>query len=325
MRILLVPAVLILFSCSERTTPEGPANGNTPPEKPSWVAAEKPNSAAINTIIMGSVNNLYAATAGDGILISLENGINWDYLNAGLSDSIVECLAVDSSGIIWAGAQTDGLFRYSDSEKSWKSIPLFDQGVFSLGVGPNGRLFAATYYSIMHSDDEGHTWIPQTSANIEGPILDFLFTGGDTVFAGTLVNGIIRSGDGGENWNQTIVSQITIPSLIENNKGDLLAGSLTQGGFVSHDSGISWEIMGGGFGGGAYQFIKNSSDYIYCCQYQEGIYRSTDSGTTWKLVNLDLADLSVTTLCLDNEEHVIVGTYGGRIFRSNFSSTIHDL
>jgi ligand-binding sensor domain-containing protein len=322
---LFIPTVLILFSCSERSTPTGPVNGSKPPEKPSWIGAAKQDSAAINALIIGTGGKLYAATAGNGILISRDNGINWESFNAGLSDSIIECLAIDSSGIIWAGTHTKGLFRYSDSEKLWKSVSLYNQGVFSLGTGLHGRLFAATYHSIIHSDDEGHTWISQSSVNIDGQVLDFLFLESDTIFAGTLVNGIIRSDDNGEYWNQTVISQITIPSLIENNKGELLAGSLTQGGFISRNGGTTWEIMDGGFGGGAYQFIQNSSDYIYCCQYQEGIYRSTDSGFTWKLVNLDLTDLTVTSLCLDQEEHIIVGTYKGRIFRSNFSSTIHDL
>jgi hypothetical protein len=323
--ISFITAILIFFSCSERSTPTGPANGSKPPEKPSWVGATKQDSAAVNEIILGTGGNLYAATAGNGILISRDNGINWESFNAGLSDSIIECLVIDSSGIIWAGTHTKGLFRYSGSEKSWKSVSFFNQGVFSLGTGPPGRLFAATYHSIMHSDDGGHTWVPQSSGNIDGPVLDFLIPGNDMVFAGTLVNGIIRSNDSGENWSQTVISQITIPSLLESNKGELLAGSLTQGGFISRDRGTSWEIMDGGFGGGAYQFIQNSSDYIYYCQYQEGIYRSTDSGLTWNLVNLDLADLTATSLCLDQQEHIVVGTYDGRIFRSNFSSTIHDL
>ncbi len=325
LKILLLTSLFFIFSCSERTSPSEPGNGGLPPTPPSWVESQKPGNGAVNALLRDHAGNLYAATDGNGVIMSGDNGTSWKSWNAGLSDSVATCFTIDSSGTIWAGILPEGLYHYSDVGKSWKPLNSLKNGFWALGTGNDGTLFAATNYSILHSNDQGSTWLPQISPNFNGPVLDFLFQSNDSIFAGTLVSGIIQSDDGGNTWAQNIISQITIPALISNSRGDIIAGSLTQGGFISHDNGVSWELLQGGFGGGAYQFICNSINYIYYCQYGEGIYRSTDDGVTWMLMNLDLSDLSVTTLCLDANEHIIAGTFTGRLFRSNFSSTIKDL
>jgi photosystem II stability/assembly factor-like uncharacterized protein len=111
---------------------------------------------------------------------------------------------------------------------------------------------------------------------------------------------------------------MTILSLSQNQPGDILAGTLAQGGLRSHDGGETWENLKNGFGSMPYQFIRNSYGLMFCADYYEGVLFSPDDGTSWNRMNENLNDITVISLALDADEYLIAGTSRGKIFRTNY-------
>jgi len=61
-------------------------------------------------------------------------------------------------------------------------------------------------------------------------------------------------------------------------------------------------------------FAINSAGHIFAGYI--GVYRSTDNGKNWNIVNRGLTDLNVHALIIIRDGHIFAGTSGGRVFRS---------
>jgi photosystem II stability/assembly factor-like uncharacterized protein len=289
------------------------------------MTTQKPSTAAINSLVKCRNNLLYAATNGNGILRSTTAGENWEFYNDGLSDSIIQCLACDSSGNIFAGTFHQGLFIQPVGQTVWMQTDLTGKTIHSLGANPEGIIFAGSADTVYRSLDYGQSWENLSTNLINRPVICFLFFSGGHIFAGTYAQGIIYSNDSGLSWSPNIISQITIISLGSNAIDHILVGTLTQGGLISRDNGQSWDVLQNGFGQSAYQFLKNSEGFIFCAGIGDGIRRSIDNGQNWEKINANLTDLYVYSLVLDQEEYLLAGTETGRIYKSNYTSKQRDL
>ena len=316
---------LCVLNCSQRTEPTSPGADPSPTGSFSWITTHKPQTAAINKLIKSPDNNLYAATNGDGILRSTDTGENWEFYNNSLSDTLIQCLACDSAGNLFAGTLHQGLFIQSSGQSSWMQTDLTGTAIYSLGVNPEGTIFAATADTVYRSIDSGQTWESLPTNLIDRPVICFFFFPGGRIFAGTYARGIITSNDSGLSWSSNPISQITILSLGSNALSHILAGTMAQGGLISKDDGLNWDLLTNGFGESAYQFILNSQGYVFCAGLGDGIRRSLNHGEDWERINANLSDLYVYSLVLDQQEYLLAGTETGQIFKSNYSSRQREL
>lgn len=317
--------LLNLLDCSQRSEPTTPEDQPPPSGSFSWINAQKPPTAAINSLMKSRIDHLFAATNGDGILRSTDSGENWEFYNNGLSDSMIQCLACDSTGNIFAGTLHQGLFVQPVGQSAWIPTDLTGKTIYSLGVNPEGIIFASSADIVYRSTDSGQTWENLSTHLIDRPVICFLFFPGGHSFAGTYARGIIYSSDAGLSWSPNIISQITIISLGSNAINHILAGTLNQGGLISKDNGLSWNNLQNGFGESAYQFLTNSQDFIFCAGIGDGIRRSIDNGQSWGKINVNLSDLYVYSLALDHEEYLLAGTATGQIYKSNYTSRQREL
>jgi len=61
-----------------------------------------------------------------------------------------------------------------------------------------------------------------------------------------------------------------------------------------------------------------STAYWYAATSWDGVYRSTDDGLTWFLINTGLTDLSMSSIGLDETGNgVLAGTGYGGVYRSS--------
>ena len=161
---------------------------------------------------------LYAAT-GDGIARLDESGDAWT-VELSLEGTRAQCLALDPGDpeTVYAGLREGGVRRTTDGGRSWTDCALPEAGVFSVAVSPaDGAVYAGTEPSrLFRSDDRGESWreLEALLALPSRPTWSFpprpwtshvrwiapSPNDADLLLVGIELGGLMRSGDGGESW-----------------------------------------------------------------------------------------------------------------------------
>jgi hypothetical protein len=222
-----------------------------------------------------------------GILLFLGNKAHsqeyWGRLT-GFPGSYVHALAIDSSGRIFAGSLTGGMYRSTDDGVSWSQI--------------NSGL---TYKKI-HSIAINSTGI---------------------IFAGSDSGGIYRSSDGGNNWSSVGLFGKTVYSIAVKSVSEIFAGfgnpNIGGGGvYKSTNSGLSWDPVGSALINSVVNALTiNRNENIFAGTNGNGVYRTTDNGINW--IQLDLVGKSIVSLASKSDSMVFAGTYLEGIFISSNS------
>jgi photosystem II stability/assembly factor-like uncharacterized protein len=144
-----------------------------------WEIADLDSPAPQVTALAVSPNfakdgTLLAATVQDGILRSIDRGMNWTGWNFGLYDSNINALTFLDSQIVFAGTQS-GIFRSSNAGRSWRDLdfPMDLAPVVCLAISREGTIHAGTEAEGLHvSCDEGTTWERLIEGSVEQIHLD---------------------------------------------------------------------------------------------------------------------------------------------------------
>ncbi len=219
-----------------------------------------------------------------------------------------------------------GLFRSTDTGKSWTELPLH-QGyiiIYSIRYNPDGVLFIAVNDGIYRSYDEGNNF--EKVNNI--PVLNINFSPTGEIF-GTGWPLIIRSCDGGDNWDTLyyLPGNKYFADIDFGLNGELYAvggsfdGQNTGSGFHrSLDNGVTWENIGI-----TNQHLNdievNSNGDIIVAGEQSAFYTSVVGGTTWSV----LWSVSANDLQSDSYNHLFAAVNGyydkGCFFSENWGSS----
>lgn len=125
---------------------------------------------------------------GGGVYLSSYNGDNWT--NIGLEDFYLRSAAVDCTGNILAGSMghfytgQGGLYRYNRSIGEWDTL-LYYPEIHSIEINENNDIYLGYKFSgasdgggVMHSEDNGETWILDT-IGIDNSAVDEIIVGGN--------------------------------------------------------------------------------------------------------------------------------------------------
>ncbi len=142
-----------------------------------------------------------------------------------------------------------------------------------------------------------------------------LSVSGETLFAGTLNNGVYRSTNNGVNWTE-INNGITIKQVwaIEVLGNTIFAGTTSGGIFKSVDNGNTWTLSNTGIPATA--IIRAFAQFgtkLFATTNNSGVYISLDNGVTWAQHNSGITGLVARPL-LTTDTDLFVGV-GARIFR----------
>jgi photosystem II stability/assembly factor-like uncharacterized protein len=209
-----------------------------------------------------------------GVFVSEDGGRTWEVENLGLNSTSVESIVVDPNDPEIAVIETRGIsmpiggaiYKTINGGKSWQET--YPVGGYSMQY-INGTLYAATFYSILKSNDFGTTWntiysVPDFSMGAFRPIITAAtFTdNGRVIYLGlwypqptNLTSSfvtILRSTDGGLTFKTlfnltrptTTVDQILINQSNPNIIWALVDGGLTYPNiFITRDGGGSWSLL----------------------------------------------------------------------------------
>jgi photosystem II stability/assembly factor-like uncharacterized protein len=220
---------------------------------------------------------LYVATDGGGVVKSTDGGSTWAPINNGLIDLKVTSLAIDwfTPSRIYAGTENGGIFSSFDSGETWSApvgaTPItdirgivIDRNSCPANSPPCRGIYVASQTSGVWGSIDGGSTYTQINQSLPNPAVTAIAiypnliqdTTGSHLYIGTDGGGFFRRGTTEAQWNEATpglkaLTQEEIVSLAVNPQleSELYVG--TSGG----------EAGSGG----------------------SGIYKSTDSGTTFNL------------------------------------------
>jgi ligand-binding sensor domain-containing protein len=225
-----------------------------------WTAAAaQPADKHVRGLVIhpSTRSTLYAGTYGGGMYTSEDSGDAWSACaNTGLTNPNAVSLAIDPSGILYAGTE-GGIFTSADCS-TWSAVNTgltVDAATPPVAIAIDPTTPATLYAGldgagVWKSADSGGSWSAATTQPTNNRIKALVIEPGDStmLFAATYGGGVFTSADSGDNWaacaNTNLANQNVI-SLVSDASGKLYAGT-EAGVFVSADGCATWTAMNSG-------------------------------------------------------------------------------
>lgn len=285
---------------------------------------------------------LYAASEA-GIYRSLDSGATWSAASTGLTSTWVNTVAVDpqNPNTVYAGTY-GGLFRSTNGAGSWSLIsgglPPLSVEAFAFGPGAN-RYVGAFGAGVYRSTDGGTSWSSASSGLIATDITALALhpSNAAIMYAGIAGGQLLRSTNGGASWEKAMnglvyndnlpVPRINVLAINPQTPTTIYAGT-PAGPFKSTDGGTSWSSIDPGFL--FYVWVNSlvidpqnpANLYVgSSALFTDGVYRSTNAGSSWTWVTSGLDNTKVLALAIDPQTPTTIyaGTEGG-VYRSTNSA-----
>lgn len=262
-----------------------------------WVQLPPLTDFSIVRSFLSDGTTLYAATDGEGIFKTTDNGQTWTSVNTGLDTLMIQSLT-GSGNSIFAGTGNGKVFQSTNQGATWVAT----NGEFTpmpVSVLLNGPTLLAGSVGVSLSSNMGMTWSP--SLGIQSAIVSSLAVNGSTVYATIFNGGVARSTDGGLTWAtaNTGLNDLSTISFGVNGSSTFVSGAYF-GIFKTTDDGATWATANGGIDlGNRPAFFASAGSIIYLGG-EKVLYLSTDDGTTWKAVDGLPETLSVNAIAAHN-------------------------
>lgn len=246
--------------------------------------------------------------------------LNWEYSSQGLPANaspprLLSITAIVSqpnrfastSELIFAGTAGAGVYRSSDSGRTWAAV---NNGLASLTVNAlfveGINLYAGTTNGLFQSSNSGQSWerVP-IRVGIFGTSFITALAGGTVgnrtfLFVGSN-NGVFRSRNGGTTWeyyNSGLSSTQYITALLFTQRR-LFAGTPNDGVVVTAPDSLNadWRQPSQGISPLPISAFAVAGDgSILVGTNGAGVFRSLDNGTTWNPLNAQLDNPNITAL-----------------------------
>ena len=294
--------------------------------------------------------HIFFTTNDGGLLVSEDGGENWSELSAkGLGARAPRSVGFDPSNPkrIYVGGYTgNGFWRTSDGGKTWTRSFFGPPNVYPTQpvVDPiDGTVYVATLsMGVYKSLDFGATFkridqaagaAPGVFLNIGGRGLTMDPNNRHTLFLAARGRGTWKTVDGGASWaklDPTFALSVTVDPSNSNvvyAAGDPSSGD--PGVIKSFDGGNSFVPSGYGLPGtsqsartGALQVNPRDPNQLFIGFEGDGVYTSSDAGSTWAVANACLLNTNVQgfTMDLSSPKTLYASTLG-----SVFKTTGHRL
>ncbi len=302
--------------------------------------------ARIDNIVMDPSNTdiIYLAgnepATGDGIFKSIDGGITWTKLPVNVSYSWPSgnYIAIDPSNtnIIYS-ISYQSIFKSVDGGSNWTESQITPHHVNTIVIDPSTvgnpaterTLYAGTdTEGVFKSTDSGQNWaavnngiralnFPRSRSHslaIDQYNPQIIYTGS--------INGGLKSTDKGQSWGSLDLNEWQAGTLATHATNPGVVYAFQHNLWKSTDFGDNWaQITGSGdvccFGDGDFVIAPSNPSIFYLAgswsgSTPNGIYKSTDSGSTWNLMNNGLTTENIRTLAvhLTNADIVFAGTMG---------------
>jgi len=208
------------------------------------------------------------ALAGGIVWTSPDGADSWEPRLEGVDPTAVTLSpGFDSDDRLWIGTRNGGVWASADRGLTWEDVqvevpgvgPLDDPIHDILALGPDRLLAVTSQYAALCSDDAGRTW-GLCSAGLPAPgeqqssmwghyrRLDASGSEAGAILASW--EGVMASDDGGERWRERCAVLPTYERSVAFSPAypddpTLWIGSYGSGLYVTHDGGVTWDVVDG--------------------------------------------------------------------------------
>jgi photosystem II stability/assembly factor-like uncharacterized protein len=317
-----------------------------------WSGAGMQDQAIVYAIAIDPTlpARLYAATRGisnngnppwKGVVYkSVDAGQTWtpSLTNVGGVDAQdwIYSLAVDPNyhNNIYAASHEHGPFYSYDAGTKWNVIDsgIKDYSGRAIVIDPRKMDSSTLYYGVWHTDavyksiTRGEDWFLSNNKIVNTRVysmaIDPLYP--DQVYLATHTSGILKTLDGGSNWQSGGLQDDKIYSIAidRTTSSTVYAGTAGDGLQKSLDAGTSWQPANTGIDNAmATSVIVSDTKKLFASIFGAGVVQSSDRGMTWSYMNKGLGDKYVHALVQDpaNPSLIFALTNTGGLFQNNIN------
>ncbi len=264
------------------------------------------------------LSRLYCIGSSGLVLTSSNSGLTWQTVGqlATEGGGFPESLAVDPHNAQVLCAWVSGsIYRSENGGAHWERVTAPYQ-FRDMAFDPNirGRLWAATAGGVRMSDSAGD-WVRRSTGLWNASVRAIAFDPRNPfiVYAGTAHDGLQRSSDAGDTWEELAldpaeVGLINCVGVHPSSAGTIFVGS-SKGVFKSTDGGTSWSLSESS-PIDVHSIIAKSRRVLAATS--SGLYCSRNDGETWQTTGFNPDPVRV----IDAGRGSIYLSYKGEIWRS---------
>lgn len=136
------------------------------------------------------------------------------------------------------------------------------------------------------------------------------------LFIGTVGGKIFRTTDNGTSFQHLNPNMNVgfIWSILVAPNGNIYAGT-ERGLYVSNNNGLTWNLTSLA-ANDVRAIVSDNNGNLYAGLWGQGVFKSSNNGNSWILVNNGLTSLSVHSIVITPSNEIFVGTFGGGIYSS---------
>jgi len=285
----------------------------------------------------GVLTNLMPLTGS--VYKSTNNGDTWDPTDTAINGFLAESMCVTLNNKLFVGTG-HGIFSTDDFGASWVDMTNKISAVKfnnSFVMDANGTVFIASDGGgIYKSTDKGDTWV-ETGSGDPSDANDLVIDDHGTMYATAGdVYGVVKSIDNGDTWTQASSGLPTYSfygldlydeglSLGIDGNGRIYLGLENGDVYKTDDHAEHWSPTSSlPFSDDPQEIVAllgTAGSAIYAGTGGDGIFRSTDGGTTWEITNSglpDFPDVIENSLFLDSTTgDIYVGLWNGGLYKTS--------
>ena len=253
---------------------------------------------------------------GAGIFMSVDGGETWKEITGSITGidrdiAAFEVDPVEDNIIYFSSIGTGNLFRSDDYGENWVklNVKLTDTSINEIVVSPtnNNVIYLGTGVGILKSEDKGVTFKKKNDGLFELTIreLSIDLNNPEILYAGTFSSGVFKTTNGALLWTQKSYGLpfYAVICMQINPKTSVIFVGTERGIYSSKDSGASFFPQGlEGYNIQCLTLEKNTPSYLYAGTYKNGLFKSDDSGLTWKRLGNELQSIGVFDIEVDHND-----------------------
>jgi photosystem II stability/assembly factor-like uncharacterized protein len=281
-----------------------------------WSRTSGPEGISISSF--AAINGIvYAGTETDGIYASTDDGISWFPLNSGIETKSISAIA-SLPGYLLAATFGNGVYRSTDNGQTWLA-PVSGGNLFVTAMVVRGPyIFVGTGSNgVYRSTDSGATW-----SQLFGyyGILS-MGTSNNKVFAAVYGFTLVTTDDG-ETWSE-VNSLSTAAPWSFYSEGDLVIAGCVNEIYRSTNQGNSFTQIPLYFSFGIVNIytITAIGSTLFMGTSYDGVYKSTDNGSTWTAANEGMGPKNVRAVISTESSSLIAGSHYVGVYRSTDMGT----
>ncbi|MDP2366065.1 MAG: YCF48-related protein [Ignavibacteria bacterium] len=276
---------------------------------------EEANNGILNSyiysIIVNNDGTVFAGTPSS-IFKSTDFGNSWQNCFYQFPGWIIS-FAKNSRGEIFAGTNYGKVHLSTNNGINWSEI--YNDGynwIYSIAIDSSDNIFLATsYYGVLVSENNGISWKEKNNGFFI-PVIQSININHENgkIFVGAN-DGIYSSTNSGDEWIRIDSTLSSVKLIRFLSDGGLIANDFFSL-WLSEDEGLIWSSITENTEvetQAIKTFVITSKNEIYAGNSGDGIYFSSDKGSTWSFRANGITNVQFKSMLIDHLDNIYNGTY----------------